>query len=224
MIDHDKVKLLFGPYQAPALTKGDRAFCLYRDCAVVITTWKDAPMPWPRCRPLGKRKAAPGLLVDEELARAVQHESTLAVAYWWGIHRTTAQKWRKTLGVTRKNNEGTHRLVLGAIEASMEARFDESVRTEPWLPEEVALLGTMPDAEVARITLRSAAAVGKKRLAMGRAPLHAGPDGVVHLKYWTAEEDELVRTLPPEIVAKRTGRSIKSVYTRRTTLGVTVGK
>jgi hypothetical protein len=196
MIDYNKVKLLFGPYQAPPLTKGDRALCLYRDCAVVITSWMDAPMPWPKCRPLHKRHCRPGILVDEEFARAIRHESCLGVAFWWGIDRTTVHKWRKALGVTRKNNEGTHRLVLGAIEASMEARFDESIRTEPWLPEEVALLGTMTDAEVARITLRSIGAVGKKRIEVGRPPLHAGPGGL-HLKFWTAKEDEMVRTLPP---------------------------
>ncbi len=223
MIDRDKIKLLFGPYYPPPLRKGDRAFCLYRDCLVIVGTGTDAPMPWPQCRPLHKRACPPGILVDEELARAVQHESVLAVAHWWGIDRSTVAKWRRVLGVTRKNNEGTHRLVLGAIEASMESRFDENVRTEPWLPNEVAMLGTMTDAEVARITSRSLAAVGKKRLSLGRPPLHAGPEGV-HLKIWTAEEDELVRTLPPELVAKRTGRSIKSVYSRRTTLGVTEGK
>ncbi len=32
MIDHDKIKLLFGPYYPPPLRKGGRAFCLYRDC------------------------------------------------------------------------------------------------------------------------------------------------------------------------------------------------
>ena len=45
------------------------------------------------------------------------------MAYWWGIHRSTVAKWRKALEVTRTNNEGTHRLVLGTIEASLESRF-----------------------------------------------------------------------------------------------------
>jgi hypothetical protein len=36
--DADRLKLLFGPYKAPALRRGDRASCLVRDCLVVVTT------------------------------------------------------------------------------------------------------------------------------------------------------------------------------------------
>jgi hypothetical protein len=39
-----RVKWLHGPYRA--LAKGDRAFCLLRDCEVIITGWTDAPIPW----------------------------------------------------------------------------------------------------------------------------------------------------------------------------------
>jgi hypothetical protein len=52
----DCVKLLFGPYRPPVLRKGDRAFCLFRDCAVVVTSWTDARIPWPRCRALDGRR------------------------------------------------------------------------------------------------------------------------------------------------------------------------
>jgi hypothetical protein len=41
----DRVKLLFGPYRPPRLRPGDRATCLLRDCAVVITSITDAPIP-----------------------------------------------------------------------------------------------------------------------------------------------------------------------------------
>jgi hypothetical protein len=40
----ERVKLLFGPYQAPPLNRGDRAVCLFRDCEVVITGRTDARM------------------------------------------------------------------------------------------------------------------------------------------------------------------------------------
>jgi hypothetical protein len=64
----DQIKLLFGPYKAPPLKRGDRAACLYRDCDVVITSWTDAPIPWPRCRAVDAPFGGPGsgLLVDEE--------------------------------------------------------------------------------------------------------------------------------------------------------------
>jgi hypothetical protein len=40
---------------------------------------------------------------------------------------------------------------------------------------------------------------------------------------WTADEDELPTTLPAEEVAKRTGRSLSAVYTRRRRLGMSDG-
>jgi hypothetical protein len=49
MKDADRVKLLFGPYRAPPRKRGDRAFCLFRDCTVVVTSWTDVRIPWPRC-------------------------------------------------------------------------------------------------------------------------------------------------------------------------------
>jgi hypothetical protein len=52
MTNRDRVKLLFGPYRAPAPKRGDRAACLFRDCTVVITGWSSAPVSWPRCRAL----------------------------------------------------------------------------------------------------------------------------------------------------------------------------
>ena len=50
MTDRERVKLLFGPYKAPPLKCGDRAFCLFRDADVVIPSWTDAGISWPRCR------------------------------------------------------------------------------------------------------------------------------------------------------------------------------
>jgi hypothetical protein len=34
---NDRVKLLHGPCKTPRLRRGDRAFCLFRDCDVVVT-------------------------------------------------------------------------------------------------------------------------------------------------------------------------------------------
>jgi hypothetical protein len=80
----DRVKLLFGPDQAPRLQRGDRAHCVYRDAIVVVTNWTAAPIPWPRCRALDSPGGGSGLLVDAELARAVRCESAAAVLFWWG--------------------------------------------------------------------------------------------------------------------------------------------
>ncbi len=119
--DPDRVKLLFGPYNPPPLRRGDRATCLFRDCEVVITSWTDAPIPWPRCRAVHHRRGGPGLLVDEELARAIRHESAAAVMHWWGVGVRVVWQWRKALGVGRTDNEGTPRLIQGSAEKGAEA-------------------------------------------------------------------------------------------------------
>jgi hypothetical protein len=69
----DSHQLHHSPYTPPALRGGDRATCLYRDDDVVITSWSDGRISWPRCRRIGARGGS-GLLVDEELARAIRLE------------------------------------------------------------------------------------------------------------------------------------------------------
>ena len=41
----DPTRLRFGPYTPPAVKRGDRTFCLYRDADVVVTGWTDARLP-----------------------------------------------------------------------------------------------------------------------------------------------------------------------------------
>jgi hypothetical protein len=43
--DCERVKLLFGPYKAPPLKRGDRALCRFRESLVVIAGWADASLP-----------------------------------------------------------------------------------------------------------------------------------------------------------------------------------
>jgi hypothetical protein len=82
---NDRVRLLFDPYRPPALRVGDLATCLYRDAEVYVTGWTDAPISWPRCRPVDVPKSHPSLLVDEELAQAIRNESAAAVCHWWRV-------------------------------------------------------------------------------------------------------------------------------------------
>ena len=46
--------------------------CLARDCDVVVTGTSTGRIPWPRCRAVGTHGGGSGILVDEELARAVR--------------------------------------------------------------------------------------------------------------------------------------------------------
>ena len=107
MTDPEKVKLLFGPYKAPPLRRGDRATCLYRRCDLVITGWSDARIPWPWGLAKSEQRGGRyGLLVDEELARAVRHESAVAVCFWWGVGKMTVSKWRKALDAGKARRRG----------------------------------------------------------------------------------------------------------------------
>jgi len=116
-----RVQLLFGLYKAPALHRGDRAFCLYCDADVVVTSWTDARISWPRCRAPDIPKGGVGLLICEELARAVRNESEAAIAFWWGVNPATVVRWRNALGVTRTDPEGSRRLIQAAAHAGADA-------------------------------------------------------------------------------------------------------
>src|SRR5262249_27961667 len=133
MTPDERLKLLFGPYTAPPLKRGNRAFCLYRNRAVLIGTWSDAPIPWPRCYLADRRACAFGVLVDEELARALRHESAAAIGYWGGVSRNTVRRWRGALGIRRMDPEGSRRLMLGAVQATIDIRPYEG---RLWSPEE----------------------------------------------------------------------------------------
>jgi hypothetical protein len=163
-----KRALLFGPYKPPPLKVGDRTVCLYRDAEVVVFDWSLAPIPWPLCYHVGTRAFGKGLLVDEELARAVRHESSTAIQFWWGVCEVTVGKWRRALGVGRKDAEGSRRLILQAAEGGLNARPNCTATTvKLWTAEELALLGQLSDIEVARRTGRTRAAVYTRRHHLG---------------------------------------------------------
>jgi hypothetical protein len=121
MNDDDHVKLS-GLYKPPALKVGARAVCLYRDAQVVVYGWSAGRIPWPLCYPAHTRAAGKGLLLDEELARAVRKESAAAIRYWWGVSGSTVIKWRKAVGADRKNNPGTQKLIRLAVQKATNSR------------------------------------------------------------------------------------------------------
>jgi hypothetical protein len=155
-MDADKIKLLFGPYRPPVLKVGDRVFCGYRNAEVVVYDWSSAPTPWPLCYQVGNRGAGKGILVDDELARAIRHESAAAVQYWWGVCQKTVCKWRAAFGVCRTDAEGSRLLIHQAAQNGLNARQNGAAgEVRLWTVEELALLGKFPDAEVARRTGRT---------------------------------------------------------------------
>jgi transposase-like protein len=114
---------------------------------VVIYDWTMAPIPRPLCYHAEPCGAGKGILVEEELARAVRQESAMAIAHWWGICRATVRKWRQTFSVGRMDAEGSRRLIHNASLGGLNARrkyAPQAVRL--WTDEEIECLRALPDA------------------------------------------------------------------------------
>jgi hypothetical protein len=137
-------------------------------------------------------RSHPSLLVDDELARAIRHESAAAIRFWWGVSVGVVWRWRKALGVGRMDNEGSARLMRAAAAMGGEAFGERGWTAQErerlrqvnarlglaknlvlgspelrWAAWEIALLGTVPDREVARRTGRSVDGVRRKRMKLG---------------------------------------------------------
>src|ERR1051326_2334375 len=104
-----KVSLLGAPYRCPPLKKGDRVMRKVRGMSK-ITGWSRGRFPWLRCKGL-YRQGGDGLLLDDELARAVRTESALAIMYWWGVSERVVWRWRRFLGVKHFGTPGSQRLI-----------------------------------------------------------------------------------------------------------------
>jgi hypothetical protein len=164
----DRNKLLFDPYKPPALNVGDRTFCLYRDAEVIVYDWSLAPVSWPLCYQANRRGVGKGVLVDDELARAIRHESVRAIQYWWGVCQKTVCQWRAALGIRRLDTEGSRRLIHQAALGGLNARCSLAAgEIRLWTTEELALLETLPAAEVVCRTGRTYHGVRSMRRQMG---------------------------------------------------------
>jgi hypothetical protein len=127
------------------------------------------------------------------MARAIRHESAAAVRFWWGVGEGVVHRWRRALGVTRTNNEGSQRLICTASDRGAEQLRGRRLTPEQverrrptareldlgcylpkgyhglwWTKAEMALLGRLSDEEVARRTGRTVNAVRQKREALAR--------------------------------------------------------
>jgi hypothetical protein len=156
------------------------------DTDVTVTSWTSAPIPWPRCCRPDTHGGGSGLLVTEELVRAIRTESAAALKHWFGVSTHTVWSWRRAFGVGRWDTEGSKLLHQELSERGAEAlrgrrQSEETVcrrvqtrrergcpppnrwAEDGWKPEEVTLLGTVPDDELARRLGRSVNSVSGKR-------------------------------------------------------------
>jgi hypothetical protein len=184
MPDPGRTRLLHGPYRSPPQRQGDRATCLYRDSEAVVTGWSSAPNPWPRCRALHQRGGS-GLLVNDELKRAILAESAEALKHHFGVSTKAVWAWRRAFGVSQFATDGSQRLHRTASERGAAATRGRPLppgRVErrqpcprpggsrPWAPGELARIGTVPDAELAARVGQTAMAVRVKRIRLGIRP------------------------------------------------------
>jgi hypothetical protein len=131
--------------------------------------------------------------VDEELARAVRQESETAIMHWWGASKSVVLKWRKALGVERRVNPGSQRLILFAVEAAASAQ-----RGAAWRPEQIE----------------------HRRQVYAIKNAEAGNDAIYRGTVWTEEELALLGTMPDSEVAARLGRTLEGVQLKRGRMGI----
>jgi hypothetical protein len=213
----DPPPALLGIYRPPAARVGGRLTCAVRG-RVTVGGYSKGPIPWPVVARPGK----PTLIVCGDLVRALRREAAVAVAHWWGVTTTTVLTWRKAVGVTG-DTAGAARL-----KAENGRRHYEAVKAKLHAPAAVAKSAAArrgrPLSAEHRAKLR-AANLGKRLTAETRRKVSAtrkrlglkAPDRTD----WAPWEDELLRSLPPEEVASRTGRPMFAVYGRRFRLGLT---
>lgn len=218
--DH-RHQLRYGSYATPRFRYGSTATDACRG-KVVIVAISNGRIPWP----LGCVKGNPNraLIIYGALARAVRCEANQAVCFWWGVTAQTVSKWRKALGVVEQT-EG-----------------DRAVRAEHgkrnWAKVRPKFLAKAQDPE--RRQKIAAARTGKarpksvvdalKKANTGRplSKTHRARQSAAHKKRgtrppwlnpaWTIEEDSLITKLNPAEVAKKTGRTLRAVYLRRSIL------
>jgi hypothetical protein len=97
-------------------------------------------------------------------------------------------------------------------EAPLGRHLEAARQERAWPGEHLALLGKLPDAEVAARTGRSENGVRVKRCKLGISN-PSGPG-------WTAEELALLGTAPDAEVAARVGRTEGAVTLKRCRLGI----
>ena len=233
MNDQQRFQLLFGSYRTPRFNYGATVFDEARG-SVQITGLTDGPIPWPLGKPRGLRVKST-IILFSGLIKAVQRESNQAVAHWWGVSGQTVTKWRKALGVgpttkgtsrlhsTYDYEEGVERGRRQAHKMSRDSVKDANRRAKiaaakRWKKRPTHVIEAMRQTNLGRHLSK------QTRQRMSKAHRRRGTRPAWLNSAWTSQEDRLLRTLPAEEVARRTGRSLSAVYSRRSKLRLPDGR
>jgi hypothetical protein len=216
-----RVKLLFGPYEPPAVRLGQIVHCAIRGDLEVVGM-SAGPIPWPigRRPPKGRARS---LIVTGGLVEAIRRESVGAIGHHWRVSTQTVWVWRKALGV-QDSTEGTRRLrgdnfkgkqgrkARAAAQPTLTspqrcAAISAALQGKPRPPEGAHKMGrTHLGKKHSEASRKKMSAAHKRRRAEGKLKTW---------RRWTDAEDELVRSLPPQEAAQRTGRPIQVIWGRR---------
>lgn len=178
--------VLLGTYRPPA--SRDRTYCRFRKVWCRVTSWTDAPIPWPMGVPEGPgRVGRPSLVVTRDLERAIRTESALALKHHFGIQTTLAWRYRKWLGV-----EG-HIKTPGSrhLQQEVSEKGAAGIKAKEWTDEEL----------------------DRKAEAAKRCGTRPG-ERWSELR-WTADQDALLGTDDDEVIGARIGRTAAAVRSRR---------
>ena len=106
------------------------------------------------------------------------------------------------------------------MSAAQRKRYEDlRAAGEGWQPEHEAMLGTMPDKQLARKLGLNPETVYRRRKTLG-IPSHRPHRSVTPRRVWTPAEDRLLGTMPDNALAVRLGCTSAMVYHRRKALGV----
>jgi hypothetical protein len=105
------------------------------------------------------------------------------------------------------------RLRRAAMELNLGRHLIEGYHGPRWTEEQLALLGTIPDEEVAAKIAKTEGAVRQKRKKLGIPNLIGRGE-------WKAEELALLGTVPDREVSQRTGRPLSAVTTKSSELHI----
>ena len=218
----DPFKLHFGPYETPAFNYGDVVEDERRGTVEIVGV-TNARIPWPIGRPLEKGlRRQHAIILFSGLSAAVFAESSKAICHWWGVAPHTVWKWRKALDV-EKRTEGDLLLSSANYKDHVGAVMRQAALPTLSSPERRAKISrakigkARPD-----VVRRNRQRIGSKLSEETREKMRAAyrrrlAVAVAQGKYrpWTAEEDNLVRSLPPSEVSRRIRRTRSSIYHRR---------
>jgi len=218
-----KRQFYFGPYQTPRFEIGDIVWDEVRG-EVEIVGVSDGPIPWP----IGRWDKAKSPVIYADLARAIRHESRIAVRHWFRLSSWCHNRARRALKVPA-TNEGTRRLLQLAADtpAFKNAQRKGLLRCgSPDIRERSAAARRgkcRPDPVRQKISesLRGQARSADHCRNLSRAHRRRGTRPPNAGRPWTIKENAWLHTLPIAEVARRTNRTLNAVYNQRRLLGLT---